>query len=241
MASGPITSWQIEGEKVETEANFMFLGSKITADSDCSHEIKRHLLLGSKAMTDSDSILKNRVNTLLTKVHLVKAIIFPVVMYGCELDHREGWAPKNWCFWIVVKKTEGLLKCKIKWVNPKEISPEYSLEGLMLKLKLQHFGHLMEQADWWKRLLMLGKIEGKRRRGQQKVRSLDSVTNSMDMNLNKPWEMSEGQGSLACYSPRGRKESDTTVIEQWQQEIFTFFSSSILFIEDHINYYNLAN
>ena len=90
MASGHITSWQIEGEKVETKASFIFLGSKITADSDCSHEIKRHLLLGSKAMTDSDSILKNRVNTLLTKVHLVKAIIFPVVMYGCELDHREG-------------------------------------------------------------------------------------------------------------------------------------------------------
>ena len=90
MASGHITSWQIEGEKVETKASFIFLGCKITADSDCSHEIKRHLLLGSKAMTDSDSILKNRVNTLLTKVHLVKAIIFPVVMYGCELDHREG-------------------------------------------------------------------------------------------------------------------------------------------------------
>ena len=127
-----------------------FLGSKITEDGDCSHEIKRHLLLGRKAMTSLDRILKSRDITLLTKVHLVKAMVFPVVMYRCELDHKEGWAPKNWCFWTVVleKTLESPLDCKeIKPVNPKEINPEYSLEGLILKLKLQYFGHLMRRVD----------------------------------------------------------------------------------------------
>ena len=119
MASSPITSWQIDGETV---ADFVFLGSKITADGDCSHEIKRHLLLGRKVMTNLDSILKSRDISLSTKVHLVKAMVFPVVMYGCELDYKESWAPKNWCFWTVVleKTLESPLDCKeIQPVHPK--------------------------------------------------------------------------------------------------------------------------
>ena len=122
MASSPITSWQIDGETMETVTDFVFLGSQITANGDCSHEIKRHLLFGRKAMTNLDSILKSRAFTLLTQVCLVKAMVFPVVMYGCELDHKEGRAPKNWCFWTVVleKTLESPLDCKeIQPVNPK--------------------------------------------------------------------------------------------------------------------------
>ena len=122
MASGPITSWQIDGETVETVADFIFLYSKITGDGDCSHEIKRRLLLRRKVMTNLDRILKSRDITLPTKVHLVKAMVFPVVMYGCELDYKESWAPKNWCFWTVVlgKTLESPLDCKeIQSVHPK--------------------------------------------------------------------------------------------------------------------------
>ena len=147
MASGPITSWQIDGEAMETVTDFLFLGSKITADGDCSHEIKRCLLLGRKAMTNLDSVFKTRDITLPTKVHLVKAIVFPIVMYGCK-----GWNIKKaecqrieafelWCLrrllrvpWTARRSNQSILK---------EISPEYSLEGLMLKLKLQYFGHLL--------------------------------------------------------------------------------------------------
>ena len=147
MASSPIASWQIDGETLETVADFVFLGSNITTDGDCSHEIKRHLLLGRKVMTNLDSILKSRDITVPTKVHLVKAMVFPVVMYGCEswtikkAECRRIDALELWCW-------RGLLS--VPWTarrsNPsilKEISPEYSLEGLMLKLKLQYFGHLM--------------------------------------------------------------------------------------------------
>ena len=169
MASGPITSWQIDGETVETVADFILLDSKITADGDCSHEIKRHLLLGWKVMTNLGSILKFRAITLLTKVHLVKAMVFPVVMYGCEswtikkAEHRRIDAFELWCWrrllrvpWTAGRSNQSILK---------EISPEYSLEGLMLKLKLQYFGHLMRRADSFEKTLMLGKIEGWRRRG----------------------------------------------------------------------------
>ena len=155
MASGPITSWQIDGETVETAADFIFLGSKITADGNCSHEIKRCLLLGRKFMTNLDSILKSRDITLPTKVHLVKATVFPVVMYGCEswtikkAECRRIDAFELWCWrrllrapWTARRSTQTILK---------EISPECSLEGLMLKLKLQYFGHLMRTADSWKR------------------------------------------------------------------------------------------
>jgi len=183
MASNPITSWQIDGETMETVTDFIFLGSKITADGDNSHEIKRRSLLGRKALTNLDSIFKSRDITLPTKVHLVKVMVFPWLW---ELDHKESWALKNWCFWTVVleKTLERPLDCKeIQPVHPKRNSPEYSLEGLMLKLKLQHFGHLMWRTDSFEKTLMLGKIEGGRRRGRQRMRWLDGITDSMDMHF----------------------------------------------------------
>ena len=182
MASGPITLWQIDGETLETVADFIFLGSKITADDDCSHEIKRHLLLGRKVMTNLGSILKSRDITLSTKVRPDKAMDFPVVMYGCE-----SWTVKKaecrridsfelWCWrrllripWTARRSNQSILK---------EISPGCSLEGLMLKLKLQYFGHLMRRANSFEKTLMLGKIEGRRRRGRQRMRWLDGITNS---------------------------------------------------------------
>ena len=172
MASGSLTSWKIDEETVETVAGFIFLASRITADGDYSHEIKRCLLLGRKVMTNLNRILKSRDITLPTKVHLVKAMVFPVVMYG-----RESWTIKKaecrridafepWCWrrllrvpWTAKRSNQSILK---------EISPEYSLEGLMLKL--QYFGHLMQRADSLEKILMLGKIKGRRRRGRQRMR-----------------------------------------------------------------------
>ena len=184
MASGPITSRQIDGETVEAVDDFIFGGSKITADGDCSHEIKRHLFLERKVMTNLDSILKTRNITLSTKVHLVKAMVFPVVMYGCEswtikkAEHRKIDAFELWCWrrllrvsWTARRSNQSILK---------EISPRCSSEGLKLKLELQYFGHLMWSADSLEKTLMLGKIEG-RRRGRQRMWWLDGITNSM------PW------------------------------------------------------
>ena len=172
MASGSITSWEIDRETVETVetlSDFIFLGSKISADGDCSHEIKRRLVLGRKVMTNLDSIFKSRDITLPTKFRLVKAMVFPVVMYGCEswtIKKAEGQrndAIELWCWrrllrvpWTARRSNQSILK---------EISPEYSLEGLMLKLKLQYFGHRMRRTDSLVKTLMLGKIEGRRRRG----------------------------------------------------------------------------
>ena len=174
MASSPITSWQIDGETMETVTDFIFEGSKITADGDRSHEIKRCLFLGRKAMTNLDSILKSRDITLSTKVRLVKAMVFPVVMCGCEswtikkAEHRRIDAFELWCWrrllrvpWTARRSNQSILK---------EINPGYSLEGLMLKLKLQHFGHLMRRTDSFEKTLMLGKIESRRRREWQKMR-----------------------------------------------------------------------
>ena len=181
MASGPITSWQIDRETMETVTDFIFLGSKIFADGDCSHEIKRQLLLGRKVMTNLDGILKSRDITWPAKVCLVKGMVFPVVMYGCE-----SWTIKKsecqriiafelWCWrrllrvpWTARKSNQSILK---------KIRPEYTLEGLMLKLKLQYFGHPMRRTDSLEKILMLGKIEGGRKRGQQRMRWLDGITN----------------------------------------------------------------
>ena len=177
MASSPITSWQIEGEKVEIVTDSIFLGFKITADGDCSQEIKRCLLLGRKAMTNLDSTSKSRDITLPTKVCIVKAMVFPVVMYACDswtikkaesqrinAFKLECWGRLLSVLWIARRSNQSILK---------EISPECSLEGLMLKLKLSRFGHLMQRADSLEKTPYLGKIEGRRRRGQQTMRCLD--------------------------------------------------------------------
>ena len=174
MASGPITSWEIGGKTMKTVTDFILGCSKITADGDCSHEIKRHFLLGRKAMTNLDSILKSRDITLPTKVYLAKNMVFPVVIYGCEswtikkAEHQRIDAFEPWCWrrllrvhWTARRSNQSILK---------EISPEYSSEGLMLKLKLQYFGHLMRRTESLEKSLMLGKIAGRRRRGRQRMR-----------------------------------------------------------------------
>ena len=190
MLSGPITSWEIDGETV---SDFIFCGSKITADGDCNHEIKRRELLGTKIMTKLDSVLKSRDITLPTKVRLVKAMVFPVVMYGCEswtVNKAECWridAFELWCWrrllrvpWTARRSNQSILK---------EISPGYSLEGLMLKLKLQYFGHLMRRVDSLENTLMLGGFGGRKRRGQQRMRWLEGITDSMYMSLGKLREL----------------------------------------------------
>ena len=205
MASGPIISWQIDGEKVETVTDFNFLGSKITVNGDCSHEIKRHLLLGRKAMTNLDSILKSRDITLPTKVCIVKAMAFPVVMYRCE-----SWTIKKaecqridalnlWCWRRLLR---------VSWrqgdqTSPKEINTEYSLEWLMLTLKSQYFIYLMWRADSLERTLMLGKIAGRRRRWQDEMVGWHHWLSGYEFEQT-PGD-SEGQGSLMGCSPWGCK------------------------------------
>ena len=188
MASDPIISWQIERERVEVVTEFLFLGCKITAGGDCSHEIQRHLLLGRKTMTNLDSVFKSTDISLPTKVCRVKTMVFPVVMYSYEswtikkAEHGRIDAFELWCWrrllrvpWTAGSSNQSVLR---------EISPEYSLEGLMLKLKLQYFDHLMGTADSLEKSLMLGKIDGRRRR-PQRMRWMDGMTDAMDMNLGK--------------------------------------------------------
>ena len=189
MAPGPITSWQIDRETMETVSDFIFLGSKITADGDCSHEIKRCLLIGRKVMTNLDSIFKSRDITLPTKVRLVNAMVFPGVIYGCEswtvkkAECRRIDAFELWCWrkllrvpWTARISNQSILK---------DISPGCSLEGLMLKLKLQYFGHLMQRVDSLEKTVMLGGIGIRRRRGRQRMRWLDGITDSMELVMDR--------------------------------------------------------
>ena len=229
MVSGPITSWQIDGETMETVTDFIFLGSKITADGDCSHEIERHLLLRRKAMINLESILKSRDMTLPAKVCLVKAMVFPVVMYGCKswtIKKAECWRIDSfelWCWsllrvpWTARRSNQSILK---------EISPEYSLEGLMLKLKLQFFGHLLQRTDSWKDS-DTGKDWRWEKRGTE-----DEMVGWHQWHHGHEFEyapgVGDGPGSLAFCSSWSHKESDTTEWLNWSQS--KFWSTSKMYV-----------
>ena len=212
---------QVYGETVETMTDIIFLGSKITADGDCSHEIKRYFVLGRKVMTNLDSVLKSRDITLPTKVCLIKAVVFSVVMYGCEswiVKKVEHWRTdpfELWC-WRRLLRVPWTAR-RSNQSNLRETSPEYSLEGLMLKLKLKSFGHLMRRADSLEKPLMLGKIEGGRRRGRQRMRWLDGITDSMNMSLSNfgSWWWTGKPGMLQSMESQ-RVRHDRTTEPNWK-------------------------
>ncbi|KAF7247848.1 putative uncharacterized transposon-derived protein F52C9.6 [Varanus komodoensis] len=215
MASSPLTSWQIDGEEIEVVTDFIFLGSKITADGDCSQEFKRCLLLGRKAMANLDSILKSRDITLPTKMRVVKAMVSPVAMYDCEswtirkADHKRIEAFELWCWrrllrvpWTARRSNRSVLE---------QINPDWSLEGQILKMKLKYFGHLMRRKDSLEKSLMLGTIDGRRRRRQQRMGWLDGVTEAVGFELK--WTLRDGggqEGREGC-CPWGHYGSDTTL------------------------------
>ena len=219
-ASGPITSWQIDGGTVETVADFIFGGSKITADGDCSHEIKRCLLLGRQVVTNLDSILKSRDITLPTEIRLVKVLVFPVVTYGCELDYKESWAMKNWYFWTVMleKTVESPLDCKeIKPVHPKG-NQSWMFTG---RTDVEAETPIFWPPDvkcWliWKDL-MLGKIEGRKKRGQQRMRMVGWHDWLNGHEFEQTLGVGDGQGGRAGCSPWGHRESDTTEWLNWTE------------------------
>ena len=236
MESSPITLWQIERGKVEAVTDFIFLGFKIIVDGDCSHEIKRCFLLRRKAMSSLDSVLKSRDITLPAKVHIVKATVFPVVMYGCE-----SWTIKKAVhrridgFWTVVleKTLESTLDCKvIKWVNLKETKPKYSLQRLKAETEAPILWLLMWKADSLEKTLMLGKIKGRRRRVWQKIRWLDEITDSMVMSLSKLWEIVKDREAWHAAVHRITK-SQTRLWDRTKTRVFEysfFFTSSSVFI-----------
>ena len=218
MASGPITSWQIDGETVDTVAVFIFLGSNITADGDCSLEIKRRLLLGRKVMTNLDNILKSRDFTLSTKVRLVKAMVFFSghiwmweLYYKAECQRIDAFELWRWrrllrVPWTARRSNQSMLK---------EISPGCSLEGLMLKLKLQYFGHFMRRVELLEKTVMLGGIGGRRRRLQQRMRWLDGITDSMAMSLSK---LREWPGVLRFMGSQSRTRLNWTELATKQDQ-----------------------
>ena len=244
MASGPITLWQTDGETMKTVTDLILGGSKISADGDCSHVIKRHSLRGRKAMTNLDSILKSRDITLPTKAHLVKAMVFPVAMYGCEswtikkAEHQRIDAFKLWCWkrhlrvpWTSRRSNHSILK---------EISPEYSLEGLILKLKLQYFGNVMRRTDSLEKTLILGKNEGRRRKGWQRIRCLDSITDSTDMNLNRLQELLMDREAWHA-AVHGVAESDMTERLNWTELTQIYIPSPDLSSNMHFKHHYVEN